>query len=103
MRADHCTCLGSLQKSSEIKCDSASLHLNGGGKEALAFGGIEGDTSVLINSSDLHIKLNNSLGVDTYAPAESFTIIDGRERIVVNGEDKDHPQSSNYGNSEQGE
>lgn len=103
LRADHCTCLGSLQKSSEIKCDSASLHLNGGGKEALAFGGIEGDTSVLINSSDLHIKLNNSLGVDTYAPAESFTIIDGRERIVVNGEDKDHPQSSNYGNSEQGE
>ena len=96
MRADYATCLGALYGASDISIDHITLKLANSGTQALAFGGYDPATAVMIDSSDTHVTISSTLGKDTLAPPENFQIIDGRQFFNVNGTELIHPNISHF-------
>ena len=96
VRADNATCLGALYGTSDININYITLKLANSGTEALIFGGYSEDTSVYIANSDTHVKLSCSIGKDTFAPPEKFSIINGRQIFMLNGTEFKRPVTFNY-------
>ncbi|MCR5339182.1 MAG: EAL domain-containing protein [Lachnospiraceae bacterium] len=78
------TCIGALRGETQIKAAIATLRIEGSGDRVLAVGGISEETSMQCDSVDLKVILHNATGIDTNAPADAITMVNGRCRIFVN-------------------
>ncbi len=87
MRSNNATCLGTLAGVSDLDIRSAGVRMDSMGKNALAFGGVEKETYIRIESSDLRADIHNSLNKDTYASDDDISLVNGRIRIEVNDEE----------------
>ena len=87
IRSDSSTCFGALHGSTEIYVGYAGVLLESAGKEALAFGGPEQPSKILLRNANTKVELHNSYGKDTYAKEEDFVIINGRRKFLVNDEE----------------
>lgn len=85
INADCATALGALNGKSELDISIASIRIEGSGVDALAYGGLTGDTDINLSSVDTRVKLFNKSGKDTFAPDDRISILNGRCRVVVNG------------------
>lgn len=90
LRSHHSTCLGTLHGRSDIRFEYAGVHMENAGKESLAFGGVEQETHIRIESADTRVELHNNLGFDTYAKDEDINITNGRMRVIVNDHEVKH-------------
>lgn len=89
MRGENSTCMGALDGKTDIDARYVGLRLENGGSKALIFGGYNDDARISLISADTISGVHNSVGVDTYAPAENFTVINGRKTFKVNDEEVD--------------
>ncbi len=96
MRTDYGTGLGALYNASEINISNITLKIANSGEKALALGGYSEETAIVIKNSDTNINLNCADGKDTFAPPEKFTIINGRQLFMVNGEKQKRPVTLQY-------
>ena len=86
IRSENSTCMGAYNASSKIDIEIASLRAESVGKEALIFGGINGDTEVSLISVDTRIELHNAIGKDSMIEDDKFKIVNGKFKVMVNGE-----------------
>ena len=83
--ANETTCFGAMRGKSVIHLTDTHLRIEVNGQEALAFGGSNEDSEVLLSNADASVKLRSSIGAETLAPDDQFTIKNSRYRLVVNG------------------
>ncbi len=84
MRANYSSCIGALYGATDIKISSASVKVFNAGKQAVAFGGYNEDTDILLSSADTNVEVHNLIGKDTYASDDRIRIVNGRMNFVVN-------------------
>ena len=84
LRANYSTCIGALEGLSELEINCAGIWLENGGRQALAFGGVERESKVYLDSSDTRVNLHNSIGRDTYASEDNIEIVNGRISFIIN-------------------
>lgn len=84
LRANYSTCIGALEGLSELEMNCAGIWLENGGRQALAFGGVERESKVYLDSSDTRVNLHNSIGRDTYASEDNIEIVNGRISFIIN-------------------
>ncbi len=89
LRSNESTCLGSLEGFTELKTQNVGLKVENAGKNALAVGGKECETSIKLNSTDIRVEVHNSLGRDTYAAEDNISIVNGRVKFMVNDQNVD--------------
>lgn len=87
LRSHYSTCLGTLHGRSDIKFEYAGVRLENAGKESLAFGGVDQETHIRLESADTRVELHNNVGVETYAKDEDIVINNGRISVIVNDEE----------------
>ena len=61
--------------------------MENGGRDALAVGGYNEDVKIMLDNTDMHVKIHNELDKDTFAKEENINIINGRIRFIVNGKE----------------
>jgi hypothetical protein len=83
--ADQSTCFGALHGSSVLDISETHSRIDVIGQEALIFGGYNENTSIILADSNNNIKVKNSIGKDTFASDENFSIKNGRLNLTVNG------------------
>lgn len=94
--ADRSTCFGSLNGGSDIKlCDSHIL-IDAIGQEALAFGGYNEDTKVLLSNTDSKVDVRSAVAKETMARDENITIKNSRHRLIINGSELKRPVTIDY-------
>lgn len=89
LRADTSTCAGALNGKTDISIRFSGFKMENGGSKALALGGYSEDTRVELNNVDTSVKLRTTLDRDTFAPEENISIINGRNRFVINGQERE--------------
>ena len=90
MRGEEATGVGTLRGDTSYEQRRVRLGVVGHGRSALAFGGYEGTTRVLIEHSESDVELNTAMQKDTMAKPSDFRIISGINRFVVNGYEYPH-------------
>lgn len=80
-----CICVGSLQKKTSFKVDSAVFRAEMGGENALPFGGPGGDTKVSLLHADTNIRMDTDADIRKYLSPDRFEVIDGRTSITNHG------------------
>ncbi|MBR5682811.1 MAG: EAL domain-containing protein [Ruminococcus sp.] len=94
--SDDSTLFGTLDGASVLNISDSALKLESTGKQALLFGGNGPDTEVELLNSDTQAVVHSAIGKDTLAPDEKIRIINGRRRIMINGEEIERPIIYDY-------
>ena len=89
IRADEITAVGSLKGRSDISITKASFSITAAGHEALAFGGVSGDTTFTSDNADVSVDLTTNYDTCTFAPPEGIFTTGGRCAFTVNGHTED--------------
>ena len=85
IRAMQCTGVGSLEKHTEFKVDSAVFRADLGGENALPFGSMSGDTKVSLMHADVAIRMDTGADLKKYLSADRVEIVEGRTNITNHG------------------
>ena len=97
LRGEESTCIGALRGTSELTVERGGLMLMNVGAKALAIGGYTEDTHFLLENGDLREDIRNRIGVDTYASDDNIRVVNGRTRILINGEPFERASEDSWG------
>ncbi len=90
IRGDYITGIGSLKGGTDYCQERATLRVSGSGSHALAYGGLNDNTKILIVDSDTSVDIMTACQKDTMAPEDNITIKHGRNRFMINGFPYEH-------------
>ena len=93
LRGDEATGVGTYKGDTDIEVDHASLDITINGRQALSMGGVEKDTVISFNSSDIRSVVHNSLDKDIYVKDEEIKLVNGRHIFFVNDRQINRDQS----------
>lgn len=85
--ADNCSAIGSIKGDTKFKLSRAGMHVTAEGKNALAFGGFNGDTEVLLVNSDTAVKMINAEEHIDFVSNQKIEVSGGRAKFAVNDEE----------------
>ncbi len=94
--ADKSTCFGALHGTSVLDISETHSKIDAIGQEALIFGGYNENTCVILSDSNSNIKVQNSIGKDTFASDENFSIKNSRLKLSVNGSVRERSVTMEY-------
>jgi hypothetical protein len=94
--ADKSTCFGALHGTSVLDISETHSKIDAIGQEALIFGGYNENTCVILSDSNSNIKVQNSIGKDTFASDENFSIKNSRLKLSVNGSVRERSVTMDY-------
>ena len=85
IRGVRCTCVGSLDKSTNFKSENATFHATAGGEQSLPFGGLNGDTKVSLINADTTVKMDTNVDIEKYISLDSIKVTNGRTNFSNHG------------------
>ncbi|MCR4588020.1 MAG: EAL domain-containing protein, partial [Lachnospiraceae bacterium] len=92
LRGEVIVAVGSQEGTTNYKQERTSLRLLENGYRALAFGGFNDNTEVLMEDCDTLVEINTASQTDTMCKPENFHVRHGRNRFMVNGSSVEHPR-----------
>ena len=87
IKGERSVALGAMEGKSDIAVTQAGISLTVNGKQALGAGGFTRDTSVRLETTELHISLNTPINVLDYIDRDCTEFVSGQFVLTCNGED----------------
>ena len=88
--ADNCSGIASMAGDTGFKLSRAGMHITAEGANALAIGGFNGETRVVLVDSDSAIRLVTAKDNMSFIRSRKFEASGGRTRFIANDEELDY-------------
>ena len=86
VRGDRSTAMGSIKGDTKVKMAYNGMRVDGRGKQALVFGGVDGKTDVDVHNSDTLIRIRTEAERELVTRRDVARLADARFQVTINDE-----------------